>query len=88
MEIKTKFNLGDIGYTLHEGFFMSVEIIDIEIVILKNHDPIIYYVCYDNFGDDTKYKINEKKLFKTGEQLKEDISLKIDELLERKDDIL
>lgn len=88
MEIKTKFNIGDTAYTFHKGFFMCVEILDIEITILKNQDPIIYYVCYDHFGDDTEYKINEKGMFFNGDELKEYLCKEISELVERSNDIL
>ena len=69
MEAKTKFNISEYLYTIHENRIVEVKVEEIKIVITEHFDNIFYKVF--SFEHDMKetFTVGEYDLFKTKEEL-------------------
>lgn len=70
MEIKTKYNIGDEVYALHDGKVVSFNIDRIEVTISKHYSPSI---IYETFGLEDTFRqcFSEERLFSSKEDLLE-----------------
>ena len=70
MEIKTKFNVFEKVYYMHDNVVKSGEITKINITCSSNTTPLIQYELEGSIFYDDKYRIrNEDEVFATKEEL-------------------